>query len=199
MNKKGLRDSIYLFWSIIFSPIYLPHLIFGRLKNWEKIKSDVKTNSRHINLKLNNFFSLLYLLHTNSYYRTLFYYRIGAMLSLLISWYRPGNKYFNISYSTRIGKSMLLFHPYATIINAESIGDNFSCLQLTTIGASYKGRPTIGDNVAIAANVTIVGDVKIGDNTEIGAGSVVVKDIPSNSLAVGNPARVVKEDYTRHA
>ncbi len=54
-------------------------------------------------------------------------------------------------------------------------------------------RPvTIGHNVWIGGSVTILPGVTIGDNVTIGAGSVVVKDIPSDSLAVGNPARVVK-------
>ena len=46
---------------------------------------------------------------------------------------------------------------------------------------------TIGDNVWIGGSVTILPGVTIGDNVTIGAGSVVTKDIPSNSIAVGNP------------
>ena len=54
-------------------------------------------------------------------------------------------------------------------------------------------RPvTIGDNVWIGGSVTILPGVTIGDNVTIGAGSVVVKDIPSNAVAVGNPCRVVR-------
>lgn len=54
-------------------------------------------------------------------------------------------------------------------------------------------RPvTIGNNVWIGGSVTILPGVTIGSNVTIGAGSVVVKDIPDNSIAVGNPAKVVK-------
>lgn len=54
-------------------------------------------------------------------------------------------------------------------------------------------RPvTIGDNVWIGGSVTILPGVTIGSNVSIGAGSVVVKDIPDNCVAVGNPCRVVK-------
>lgn len=51
---------------------------------------------------------------------------------------------------------------------------------------------TIGNNVWIGGSVTILPGVTIGDNVTIGAGSVVVKDIPSNVIAVGNPCRVIK-------
>lgn len=53
------------------------------------------------------------------------------------------------------------------------------------------GKVTIGDNVYIAVNVIVLKGVTIGDNCIIGAGSVVNRDIPSNSVAVGNPCRVV--------
>ena len=53
------------------------------------------------------------------------------------------------------------------------------------------GRVTIGDNVSFGRNVTILKGVTIGDNCFIGAGSIVTKDIPSNSVAVGSPCRVV--------
>ena len=54
-------------------------------------------------------------------------------------------------------------------------------------------RPvSIGCNVWIGGSVVILPGVTIGDNVTIGAGSVVVHDIPSGSIAVGNPCRVVK-------
>ena len=51
----------------------------------------------------------------------------------------------------------------------------------------------IGKNVWIGSDCTILPGVEIGDGAIIGAGSVVTKSIPSNSVAVGNPARVIKE------
>jgi acetyltransferase-like isoleucine patch superfamily enzyme len=50
----------------------------------------------------------------------------------------------------------------------------------------------IGNNVIIYANSVILPGVHIGDNVLIGAGSIVTKDIPSNSIAVGNPCQVIK-------
>lgn len=57
-----------------------------------------------------------------------------------------------------------------------------------------RARPiTIGNNVWIGADVTILPGVTIGDNTVIGAKSVVTKDIPSGVVATGNPCRVIRE------
>lgn len=54
-------------------------------------------------------------------------------------------------------------------------------------------RPiTIGNNVFIGYGAIIMPGVTIGDNVVIGAGSIVSRDIPSNSVAVGVPARVIK-------
>ena len=52
---------------------------------------------------------------------------------------------------------------------------------------------TIGDNVWLGGGVIVCPGVTIGDNCVIGAGSVVTKDIPASSLAVGNPARVLRQ------
>ena len=52
---------------------------------------------------------------------------------------------------------------------------------------------TIGDSVWIGGNVTILPGITICDNCTIGAGSVVTHSIPANSIAAGNPARVIKQ------
>ena len=53
------------------------------------------------------------------------------------------------------------------------------------------GQVSIGDNVFIGMNAVILKNVHIGDNVIIGAGAVVTHDIPSNSVAAGNPCRVL--------
>lgn len=59
-------------------------------------------------------------------------------------------------------------------------------------GLEYTHPVNIEDNVWICAGVIVLPGVTIGANSVIGAGSVVTKDIPSNSLAVGNPCRVIR-------
>ncbi|BDZ42126.1 maltose O-acetyltransferase [Paraoerskovia sediminicola] len=53
---------------------------------------------------------------------------------------------------------------------------------------------TIGDNVWLGGGVIVCPGVTIGENSVIGAGAVVTKDIPANVVAVGNPARVIREN-----
>ena len=59
-------------------------------------------------------------------------------------------------------------------------------------GLEYAYSITVGDNVWIGAGVQVMPGVSIGSNVVIGGGSVVVKDIPSNCVAVGNPCKVIR-------
>ena len=54
-------------------------------------------------------------------------------------------------------------------------------------------RITLGDNVWIDGGAILLPGVTVGDNSVIGAGSAVTKDVPANIVAVGNPARVIRE------
>lgn len=63
----------------------------------------------------------------------------------------------------------------------------------TLYDLEYAKPITIGDGCWLAANVTVCGGVTIGEGCVIGAGSVVTRDIPPNSLAAGNPCRVIRE------
>lgn len=59
-------------------------------------------------------------------------------------------------------------------------------------GLEYAYPITVGDNVWIGAGVQVMPGVKIGSNVVIGGGSIVVKDIPDNVVAVGNPCRPIR-------
>ena len=59
-------------------------------------------------------------------------------------------------------------------------------------GLEYSLPITVGDNVWMGGNVTVVPGVTIGSDTVIGAGSVVTRDIPAGVLAAGNPCRVIR-------
>lgn len=102
--------------------------------------------------------------------------------------------------STRIGPGLRIEHGYGMVINDRTvIGKNFHIRHCVTIGCqmlpddTQGPSPVFGDDVEIGANSCIIGGITIGDNVKIGAGSVVVKDIPANSVVVGNPARVIRQ------
>ena len=196
MNHRQIRDTLRLFSGVLFFWLYIPHFLIYVIYKKKKdfIDSDLRAIEHQLNIKLPLAIQLLYQLHNNRYFRHIFYYRIGPVFELLISWYRPGDKYFWVPFSTKLGKSICFAHPYSTVLNAEYIGDNFSCLHCTTIGKKGPGerRPRIGNNVTIGCNVVVVGDITIGDNVIIGAGAVVVKDIPDNCVVVGNPAHIIR-------
>lgn len=191
--KRKVRDIFRLLGALLFSCLYIPHLlIYGVLGKKKRIVSDIEGLKEQIHISLPNGVAVLYFLHNNRYYRNMFYYRIGPALSLLIKWWRPGDSSFLIPDSTKIGKGMYFTHPYSTVLNAESIGDSFSCIHCTTLGKKEGKRPVIGDNVTIGCHACVIGGVHIGNNVTIGAGAVVVKDVPDNAIVVGNPARIIK-------
>ncbi len=94
---------------------------------------------------------------------------------------------------TKIGPGLHIMHYSGIVINERSvIGKNFTIMQCSTIGhIRGRGTPVIGDNVVVACNCSVIGDVNIGNNVMVGAGSVVCKNIESGATVVGNPAKIV--------
>ena len=65
--------------------------------------------------------------------------------------------------------------------------------ELREQGYQYNAPVHIGRNCWIGAGAILLPGVTVGDNAVIGAGSIVTKDVPANTLAVGNPCRVLRE------
>lgn len=96
-----------------------------------------------------------------------------------------------------IGKNLFIDHGSGVVIGETTIiGDNCTIYQGVTLGGTGKENgkrhPTIGNNVFIGSGAKVLGNITIGDNVKIGANCVVLKDIPSNSTAVGIPAKIIK-------
>lgn len=92
------------------------------------------------------------------------------------------------SNGTSLGKGCIVY--YNSIITHDcTIGEFVEISPSVTL----LGRCVIGSYSQVGSNVTILPDIKIGKNVIIGAGSVVTKDIPDNCVAVGIPAKIIKE------
>ncbi|VTS15427.1 serine acetyltransferase [Streptococcus pseudoporcinus] len=99
---------------------------------------------------------------------------------------------FQFSYQTEIGYGLYIGHNGPIVINPSAvIGDNFTIMQFSTIGAEISHAARIGNNVYVGPNSCIVENIEIGHNVTLGAGSVVTKNIPDNATAVGNYAKVI--------
>jgi serine O-acetyltransferase len=94
-----------------------------------------------------------------------------------------------------IGKNFRIDHFGGIIISGYTkFGDNCIIRNGVTIGLKNLDEivaPNIGNDVNIGAGAKILGGITIGDNVDIGANAVVISDIPSNSIAVGVPARIL--------
>jgi len=106
---------------------------------------------------------------------------------------------FQIPFNTTIGGGFHISHFGLVIINDQVvIGENCNINQGVTIGQSNRGQrkgcPTIGDRVWIGANAVIVGKISIGNDVLIAPGAYVNIDIPSHSIVIGNPCRIIPKD-----
>lgn len=93
----------------------------------------------------------------------------------------------------RIGKEFHIIHAEGSLsIHPDVvIGDRFGVMHNVTIGTNMgPGCPVIGDDVFIGVNSTVLGGIKIGDRVRIAANTAVTMDVPSDSIAVGSPAKI---------
>ena len=163
------------------------------------IAQDWKANARNPKGKLVMlWFRTLHLLRQNTLSFILF-------LPLFLA-YRVTVEWFlciELPWKTRIGPGFRIDHGQALIVNDGAVfGAQCTVRNSTTIGnrkqkdGSYSRSPRFGDRVDVGANAVIIGPITIGDDVAIGAGAVVLKDVPAQHIAVGNPARILPRHIT---
>lgn len=139
---------------------------------------------------------LVFLLFIRPQFRNLFFYRINSHSYLLRKLCKPDSTLTIADDCGEIEGGIYFEHADSTRINLRHLGTNCLIRQLTTFGVKSRNRhddrPWVGSNVDFGANVTCIGNIHIGDNAIIAAGSVVVKDVPTNAIVAGNPAKVIK-------
>ncbi len=101
--------------------------------------------------------------------------------------------------AARIGRRFFIDHGMGVLIGETAeIGDDVTLYKGVTLGGTSLGRgkrhPTIGNDVVIGTNASILGAITVGDGARVGAGSVVVRDVPPRATVVGIPGRIVLQD-----
>ncbi len=96
-----------------------------------------------------------------------------------------------------IGRRLFIDHGTGVVIGETAIiGDDCTLYQGVTLGGTGKDKgkrhPTLGNRVMVGAGAKVLGPIEIGNDVRIAAGAVVLQNIPSESTAVGVPARVVR-------
>ncbi len=105
---------------------------------------------------------------------------------------------------TKIGKGFLMVHANNITISPYAvIGNNCTMLKGSTIGkvprGNRQGAPTIGDKVYVGLNPTVLGGVTIGDDVVIAPNTFVNVDVPSHSIVMGSPCKIIsKENATKN-
>jgi len=96
-----------------------------------------------------------------------------------------------------IGPGLVVTHTHGIVLGAASIGRNVTIYQQVTIGALEADfrfdpslRPTVEDDVVLAAGAKVLGGIRVGRGSTVGANAVVLCDVPAHHIAVGVPARV---------
>jgi len=101
----------------------------------------------------------------------------------------------DINYRADIGYALCIRHVFATTFGGSTvIGNNVTILHSVTLGEKNGSYPIIGDNVYLGSGCCVLGGVTIGNNVIIGANAVVTKNIPENSIVVGNPGKIISSN-----
>ncbi len=99
----------------------------------------------------------------------------------------------------QIGSDFFIDHGSGVVIGETSeIGNNVTIYAGVVLGGvsleQKKRHPTIGNNVVIGTGAKLLGPITIGDDVKVGANSVVVNDVPSNSVVVGVPGKIISRE-----
>jgi acetyltransferase-like isoleucine patch superfamily enzyme len=118
---------------------------------------------------------------------------ISIRYLILVKVYKMNiHKTARISFNTKLDKT----NPKGVFIGKESYFASGAILFTHDFSRNIKMNTYVGKRCFIGANAIIMAGVKIGDEVIVGSGAIVTKDVPSNSIVVGNPAKVIKSEIS---
>lgn len=97
--------------------------------------------------------------------------------------------------AAKLGRRLFIDHGMGVVIGETAeVGEDVTIYHGTTLGGTSltkgaKRHPTVGSHVVIGSGAKVLGNITIGDGAQIGANAVVVRDVPTDNIAVGIPAR----------
>lgn len=99
----------------------------------------------------------------------------------------------HVNSNMEIGPGLHIEHGDGVYLNCCAIGKNFTCLQGVTIGVNHNGQaPVVKDNVTVFAGAVVIGNITLNDGCKVGALAFVNKDVDSNTIVAGNPAKMIR-------
>lgn len=173
-----LADMLYMFSGQALKTVV--DMDVRRNLKWDRSRDRIKNKILRLN----------HLLLTKKEFRSVFYFRMKhqkhmvALCRIVLPDARA------IEFGGEIQGGLMVSH-FHSVVCPKKAGKNLRVGSGVVIDKE-DDAPTFGDNVYVASNSTVVGDIHIGNNVIIGAGSVVTEDLPENGVYVGNPARLIK-------
>lgn len=159
----------------------------------------LKYEDRQLNLK-----SWLWLLAGSDAFMILFMFRIRKLsrkyhiplVNRLLRFMQTCFYSIELGIDIELGHGVYFIHSLGTVVGGQTkVGKGVVFMGNNTLGAAHKNgpSPTIGKFCTIGAGSRVLGDIVMGDRSTLGANSVLLQSIPESSVAVGAPARVLKD------
>ena len=161
---------------------------------WKLVRKELKKNKDYkiklvlLMFRTGGYFYEKNFIFTIIFFVTKFFYKLCVEYILTIE----------LPLNTKVGFGLKIEHGHGLVVNSSSIlGENVTLKHSVTIGCKTDldnhcvKHAIIGNNVVVNPLSCIIG-VTVKDNVIIGAGSIVVKNVATNSIVAGNPAKLIK-------
>ncbi|WP_459440998.1 acyltransferase [Winogradskyella sp.] len=97
-----------------------------------------------------------------------------------------------VSFGTKLDKT----NPKGVFIGKDSYLASGAIIFTHDFSRNFKANTYIGERCFIGANAIVMAGVRIGDEVIVGSGAIVTKDVPSNCIVAGNPAKIIKSQIS---